>query len=468
MIEKNKTYITEITGVGEKGEGIGRVDGFAVFIPYALLGETVEVLIVKVLKNYAFGKLVNIVNPSSHRTTPKCPVFYKCGGCDYQHCTYEMELKNKTNKVRDCIERIGGLDIKVEDTAGSTEMHYRNKSQFPVTPDGIGFYAPRSHNVIPVENCLIQNEKSNRVIAIVQQFMQDFHVKPYNETTGKGMIRHIFTRCTLTNQMMVCIVTASKSLKNTEVLVSMLKAEFGEDISIIQNINSKNTNVILGKENILLNGSEVVTDKIGDLYFEISPQSFFQINPVQTKVLYDKVAELADLKGTEKVLDLYCGIGTIGLYLAKHAECVIGVECVPEAIENAKRNALLNNIRNAEFYVGNSEDMAENFKDADVIIIDPPRKGCDEKLLKTINEISPEKVVYVSCNPATLARDLKILDSYGYKADTVYPVDMFPRTSHVETVVLLSKGEVDSKKIRVEFSLEDMDMSEFQDGATYT
>lgn len=441
MIEKNKTYITEITGVGEKGEGIGRVDGMAVFIPYALMGETVEVLIVKVLKNYAFGKLINIIKPSPYRITPKCPVFYQCGGCDYQHCSYELELKNKTNKVKDCIERIGGLNVKVADTLGSTKMHYRNKSQFPVTPDGIGFYAPRSHRVIPIDNCLIQNEKSNRVIAVVQQFMQDFHVKPYDETTGKGMIRHIFTRCTLTNQMMVCIVTASKDLKNADSLVSMLKAEFGEDISVIQNINPKNTNVILGKENILLNGSEVVTDKIGDLYFEISPQSFFQINPEQTKVLYDKVAELADLKGTEKVLDLYCGIGTIGLYLSKYAESVTGVEIVPEAIENAKKNARLNNIKNAEFYVGNSEDLAENFKDANVIIIDPPRKGCDEKLLKTIDEISPQKVIYVSCNPATLARDLKILDGYGYKADIVYPVDMFPRTSHIESCVKLIRKE---------------------------
>ncbi len=439
MIEKNKTYTVVITGVGEKGEGIGKIDNFAVFIPYALLGETVEVLIVKVLKSYAFGKLLNIIIPSPERVKPECPVFYKCGGCDYQHCSYTMELANKTNKIKDCIQRIGRLNIEVADTHGSTKMHYRNKSQFPVTPDGIGFYAPRSHRVIPVNDCLIQNEKSNRVIDIVKQFMADFHVKPYNETTGKGVIRHIFTRCTLTNQVMVCIVTASKSLKNPEVLVSMLKSEFGEDISIIQNINSKNTNVILGKENILLNGENVVTDKIGDLYFEISPQSFFQINPEQTKALYDKVVELADLKGIEKVLDLYCGIGTIGLYLAKYAESVIGVECVPEAIENAKRNAILNNIKNAEFYVGNSEDLAENFSDADVIIIDPPRKGCDEKLLKTINNISPQKVIYVSCNPATLARDLKILDEYGYKTDTVYPYDLFPKTSHVECATLLTK-----------------------------
>ncbi len=439
MLNKNQTYITEITGVGEKGEGIGRIDGFAVFVPYALLGETVEILIVKVLKSYAFGKLVNVINPSPHRIKPQCPVFYKCGGCDYHHCDYEMELLNKTNKVKDCINRIGGLDIRVENTLGSTKMHYRNKSQFPVTSDGIGFYAPRSHRVIPVDNCLIQHEKSNRVIGVVEQYMKDFHVRAYDEETGKGVIRHIFTRCTLTNQMMVCIVTASRDLKNSDSLVSMLKAEFGEDTSVIQNINSKNTNVILGRENIILNGEAVVTDKIGDLYFEISPQSFFQINPEQTKVLYDKVLQLADLKGTEKVLDLYCGIGTIGLYLSRYAESVTGVEIVPEAIENAKRNAKLNNIKNAEFYVGSSEDLAEKFTDADVVIIDPPRKGCDERLLKTIDDISPKKVIYVSCNPATLARDLKILDGYGYRADTVYPVDMFPRTAHIECAVQLCR-----------------------------
>lgn len=443
MIEKNKTYTIEITGTGEKGEGIGRYDGFAIFVPYALVGETVSVLIVKVLKSYAYGKIVEIINPSSQRITPKCKVFYQCGGCDYQHCTYDLELKNKTQKVKDCITRIGGLDIRVEDTIGCTDMHYRNKSQYPVTPDGIGFYAPRSHRVIPADNCLIQNEKANRVIGIVREYMQSFHIKPYDEETGKGMIRHIFTRASLTDRLMVCIVTASRDLKNADSLVSMLKNEFGESISVLQNINSKKTNVVLGDETITLYGDEVITDKIGDLYFEISPKSFFQINPKQTKVLYDKVLELGDFKGTENVLDLYCGIGTIGLYVAKYVNSVVGVECVAPAIENAKKNAILNNIKNAEFYVGNAEDMAEKFPESDVIIIDPPRKGCDVKLLETINEILPKKVIYVSCNPATLARDLKILDGYGYKTDKIQPVDMFPRTSHMECITSLTKNRAE-------------------------
>lgn len=439
MIEKNKTYTIEITGIGEKGEGIGKIDGFAVFVPYALVGETVSVLIVKVLKNYAFGKMVEIIKPSPHRIIPKCKVFYQCGGCDFQHCTYNLELQNKTQKVKDCISRIGGLDTEVLDAIGCTDMHYRNKAQFPVTHDGIGFYAARSHRVIPADNCLIQNEKSNRVIGVVKEYMQNFHIKPYDEQTGKGMIRHIFTRASLTGELMVCIVTASRDLKNADSLVSMLKNEFGENICVLQNINSKNTNVILGDETITLYGNDVITDKIGDLYFEISPKSFFQINPKQTKVLYDKVLEFGDFDGTENVLDLYCGIGTIGLYVARYVNSVVGVECVAPAIENAKKNAILNNIKNAEFYVGNSEDMAEKFPQSDVIIIDPPRKGCDAKLLDTINQISPKKVIYVSCNPATLARDLKILDEYGYKADKIQPVDMFPRTCHVETVVLLQR-----------------------------
>ena len=347
------------------------------------------------------------------------------------HCNYELELMNKTQRVKDCIQRIGGLDVKVEDTKGSTIMHYRNKSQYPVTPSGVGFYAPRSHRVVPVDDCLIQNERSNQVAGVVKEFMSLFHVKPYDEATKRGTIRHIYTRAALTGKLMVCIVTATRTLKNSEELVSMLKAEFGEDITVIQNINSKSSNVILGDENVVLCGDGVITDKIGDMYFEISPHSFFQINPYQTKHLYDMVVKLCDFTGGEKVLDLFCGIGTIGLYASKYAGYVVGVECVPQAIDNAKKNALLNGVKNAEFHVGNSEDIAQNFPESDIVILDPPRKGCEERLLHTIAKMEPKKIVYVSCNPATLARDMKILATLGYKADTVYPFDMFPRTSHV-------------------------------------
>lgn len=439
MIKKNETYILAITGTGENGEGIGKIDGFAVFVPYALPSETVEVVIVKVLKNYAFGKIVKIIRPSAHRVLPQCPVFYKCGGCNFMHCDYELELQIKTQKVRDCITRIGGLDAEVKDTVGCFKTHYRNKSQYPVTPDGIGFFAPRSHRLVPFCDCLIQNEKSNIAAKIVKEYMDMFHVKAYDESTGRGSIRHIYTRVTQTGTVMVCVVTASKNLKNAQSLVSMLINEFGENLSVIQNINPKKTNVILGDETLTLYGNDTITDKIGDLYFEISPHSFFQINPYQTKNLYDKVLSLCEFDGTENVLDLFCGIGTIGLYVSRYVNHVIGVECVPPAIENAKRNAVLNNIKNADFFVGNAEEVAEKFAESDVVIIDPPRKGCDEKLIYSIAKTAPKKVVYVSCNPATLARDLKIFSSLGYFAKTLYPYDMFPKTAHVETVVLLSK-----------------------------
>lgn len=440
-VKKNETYTVTISGTGEKGEGIGRIDNFAVFVPYALLGETVEILIVKVQKNYAYGKILKIISPSKHRKLPQCPSFFKCGGCDFWHCSYEYELQYKTDKVRDCIKRIGGIDVTVNDTKGSTNLHYRNKSQFPVTEDGIGFYAQRSHRVVQVENCLIQDEKSNRAAKIVESFMRDFHVKPYNEQTKKGVIRHIYTRCTKTGTLMVCIVATSKDIKNIDSLLSMLKKEFSDNISVILNINNKNTNVILGEKNIVLWGDEVITDKIGELYFEISPHSFFQINSYQTKTLYDEVVKLADFNGTENVLDLYCGIGTISLYIAKYVNKVVGIECVEPAVINAKKNAKLNNIKNAEFYVGKSEDIADKFPESDVIIVDPPRKGCDNKLLKTIDDISPKKLIYVSCNPSTLARDMKILEEYGFETKHVQPIDMFPKTSHVECVCILKRKQ---------------------------
>ena len=307
MIKKNEIYTLTISGVGENGEGIGKIDGFTIFVPYALPEETVEITVVKVLKSYAYGKLLKVLKPSKHRIKPECPVFYRCGGCSFMHCDYKLELKIKTQKVRDCISRIGGLDMDVKETFGCERLHYRNKSQYPVTPGGIGFFAPRSHRVIPVSDCLIQNEKSNRAAKIVGEYMELFHVKPYDETTGRGTVRHIYTRVSQTGTVMVCIVTSSKNLKSSESLVSMLKNEFGDNLSVIQNINAKNTNVILGNETVTLYGEDTITDKIGDLYFEISPHSFFQINPYQTKNLYDKVAKLCGFDGTEHVLDLFCG-----------------------------------------------------------------------------------------------------------------------------------------------------------------
>lgn len=436
-MKKNEQYIIDIIGTGAEGEGVGRIDNMAVFVPYALLGERVLVHIVKVLKNYAFAKLLEVIEPSPHRIQPLCPVFKQCGGCSMQHADYEYELEFKTNKVRDCLKRIGGIDASVLPCVGSPEMYgYRNKGQFAVSKDGIGFYSPRSHRLVDGKNCLIQNKIAPDIIEAVQNYMDICNVMPYDEETHTGKIRNVFIR-TVSGGVMVCVVSREKNLPDTDLLVKLLCDAGATDV--ILNINSKRTNVAMGDENIVLYGKDFVTDEIDGISFEISPLSFYQINSKQTKNLYECAVSLAELDKSKTVFDLYCGIGTISLYAARKAGRVLGVEIVPQAIENAKRNASLNDIDNAEFFCGKAEEVTKALGKADVVIVDPPRKGCDEKLLNTIKNISPEKVVYVSCNPATLARDLKILEQYGYQITFVQPFDMFPRTFHVETVVLLQR-----------------------------
>jgi len=441
MLDKNSEHLIEITGTGTEGEGVGRVDGFAVFVPFALLGEKVKIKILKSQKTYAFGKLLEVIDPSKHRTEPKCKYFYKCGGCTFWHLDYEAELEYKTQKVTDCIKRIGGIDIEVMQTIGSQSCErYRNKAQFPVTPEGIGFFAQRSHRLISVDDCIIQNEINEEIIDTVREFMFEFAIRPFDEAEHTGDIRHIYTRVAEeTGEIMVCIVTRAKKLRHSEELVERLCRISPNIVSIVQNINQEKTNVALGNTSILLFGKPFITDKLGQLQFEISPHSFYQVNHKQTKVMYDKVVEFAGLTKSDTVFDLYCGIGTISLYVAKYAKRVVGVECVEQSVLDARKNAELNGITNAEFYVGNAEEVAETLGSADVVIIDPPRKGCDEKLLKTIAKISPKRVVYVSCNPATLARDLKILTELGYVVKTIQTIDMFPRSPHVECVVLIER-----------------------------
>lgn len=441
MIEKNAVYTMTITGTGTEGEGVGKVDGFTVFVPDTLLGEEIEVLIVKVLKNYAYGKLMAVIKPSKHRVQPECPYFYQCGGCTFWHTDYSYELDYKTRKVQDCLRRIGKLDMPIEDCIGNEEIQrYRNKALFPVTSAGIGFFAPRSHRLIPVEQCRIQHTINDKILQVVAGYMQEFAIPGYDEASHTGTVRNIFTRtAAATGEVMVAIVTRTPDLPHKQVLIQRL-TEAGAT-SIIQNINPNKTNVALGKESIQLYGKPYITDKIGDLMFEISLHSFYQVNPVQTKRLYDKVVEFAEFHGTETVFDLYCGIGTIALYVARHVKKVIGVECVPAAIENAKRNAELNGIQNADFLVGKTEEEAKKLGRADVVIVDPPRKGCDMALLQAMRDIAPEKIVYVSCNPATLARDLQILQEFGYTTVKAQPLDMFHRTAHVETVVLMSRKD---------------------------
>lgn len=477
---KNDLVTLEIEDCGIDGEGIGKADGFTVFVKDAVIGDTVTAKIIKAKKNYGYGRLMEVLKPSPYRVEPKCEFARQCGGCQLQALSYEQQLVFKTNKVKGHLERIGGFtDIPMEPIIGMDELfHYRNKAQFPVgrNKEGkivTGFYAGRTHNIIENRDCALGVAENKEVLDRVIAHMEKYGIEPYNEATGKGLVRHVLIRYGyFTKEVMVCLILNGNKIPKEELLVKSL-CEIPGMTSITINVNKKHSNVILGEEIRLLWGQEYITDRIGDISYQISPLSFYQVNPMQTQKLYAKALEYADLHGQETVWDLYCGIGTISLFLAQKAKFVRGVEIVPAAIENAKENAKLNGLENTEFFVGKAEEVLpreykKNGVYADVIVVDPPRKGCDETLLETMVEMNPERIVYVSCDSATLARDLKYLCERGYELRKVCPVDQFGMTVHVETVVLLSKGEVDSKKIRVEFSLEDMDMSEFQDGATYT
>ena len=477
---KNDLVTLEIEDCGIDGEGIGKADGFTVFVKDAVIGDTVTAKIIKAKKNYGYGRLMEVLKPSPYRVEPKCEFARQCGGCQLQALSYDQQLVFKTNKVKGHLERIGGFtDIPMEPIIGMDELfHYRNKAQFPVgrNKEGkivTGFYAGRTHNIIENRDCALGVAENKEVLDRVIAHMEKYGIEPYNEATGKGLVRHVLIRYGyFTKEVMVCLILNGNKIPKEEQLVKSL-CEIPGMTSITINVNKKHSNVILGEEIRLLWGQEYITDRIGDISYQISPLSFYQVNPMQTQKLYAKALEYADLHGEETVWDLYCGIGTISLFLAQKAKFVRGVEIVPAAIENAKENAKLNGLENTEFFVGKAEEVLpreykKNGVYADVIVVDPPRKGCDETLLETMVEMNPDRIVYVSCDSATLARDLKYLCERGYELRKVCPVDQFGMTVHVETVVLLSKGKVDSKKIRVEFSLEDMDMSEFQDGATYT
>ena len=477
---KNDIVTLEIVDCGTDGEGIGKADGFTVFVKDAVIGDTIVAKIMKAKKNYGYGRLMEILKPSPYRVEPVCLSARQCGGCQLQAVSYEEQKVFKEKKLRGHLERIGGFtNLPMEPLIGMDEpYHYRNKAQFPVgrNKEGkivTGFYAGRTHAIIENRDCALGIPENKDVLDRVIAHMEKYNIAPYDEVTGKGLVRHIFVRYGFfTGELMVCLIINGQDLPHQRELVEKL-CEIPGMTSISLNMNKKRSNVILGDKVKTIWGKEYITDKIGDISYEISPLSFFQVNPQQTWKLYSKALEYADLHGEETVWDLYCGIGTISLFLAQKAKFVRGVEIVPAAIEDAKRNAQINHIENVEFFVGKAEEVLpreyeKNGVYADVIVVDPPRKGCDAMLLKTILKMQPKRVVYVSCDSATLARDLRFLCDNGYELKKVCGVDQFPQTVHVETVVLLSKGEVDSKKIRVEFSLEDMDMSEFQDGATYT
>ena len=461
---KNDLVTLEIEDCGIDGEGIGKADGFTVFVKDAVIGDTVTAKIIKAKKNYGYGRLMEVLKPSPYRVKPKCEFARQCGGCQLQALTYDQQLVFKTNKVKGHLERIGGFtDIPMEPIIGMDELfHYRNKAQFPVgrNKEGkivTGFYAGRTHNIIENRDCALGVAENKEVLDRVIAHMEKYGIEPYNEATGKGLVRHVLIRYGyFTKEVMVCLILNGNKIPKEEQLVKSL-CEIPGMTSITINVNKKHSNVILGEEIRLLWGQEYITDRIGDISYQISPLSFYQVNPMQTQKLYAKALEYADLHGQETVWDLYCGIGTISLFLAQKAKFVRGVEIVPAAIENAKENVKLNGLENTEFFVGKAEEVLpreykKNGVYADVIVVDPPRKGCDETLLETMIEMNPERIVYVSCDSATLARDLKYLCERGYELRKVCPVDQFRMTVHVETVVLLSHKKADSYiHIDVEF-----------------
>ena len=478
-MKKDDLIELTIEDLGVDGEGIGKVDGMAIFVKDAVPGDRVQAKVMKMKKSYGYARLMQVLDPSPERTESRCAFARQCGGCQLQAMTYEAQLDFKAKKVWNHLIRIGGLaDLAKPEIIGMDDpWRYRNKAQFPFGTDKegnpvTGFYAARSHNIIPCTECWLGVEENKVILEKILDHLKTYHISTYDEVSGKGLLRHVLIRKGFTTgEVMVCLILNGRTMPKLTELVNSLREVPGMT-SITINVNTKNTNVIMGTEMISVWGQDYITDYIGNIKYQISPLSFYQVNPVQTKKLYETAMEYADLKGNETVWDLYCGIGTISLFLAQKAGKVYGVEIVPQAIDDARQNAKLNGIKNAEFFVGKAEEvLPEKYEKegiyADVIVVDPPRKGCDTAALETMVKMKPERIVYVSCDSATLARDVKWLGERGYEVKKVKACDMFPGTVHVETVVLLSNGEVDSKKIRVEFSLEDMDLSEFKGKATY-
>ena len=445
-----QTVEVTVTGLGSTGEGVGKVNGFTVFAHGGLPGETVKVKLESVKKTYAMGRVVDILQTSADRCEPVCPIYEECGGCQLQHLNYEAQLKIKTQQVKDALTRIGHLKhVEVLPTLRATEpTFYRNKMQFPVaTTEGqleIGCFAAATHRVVDVNNCFIQKEKNNKIIGVVREWMQKYHIPAYNEDKGTGIVRHVMGRVGVhTGDVMVVLVTATYDIPHVKELTKMLRDNIPGLKSFIQNINKRHTNVIMGLKDRVIYGKSTIRDTLGTLKFNISAQSFFQVNSEQAEKLYNKAVEFAGLTGKEIVFDVYCGTGTISLFLAKHAKAVYGIEIVPPAITDARRNAEDNHCDNATFLLGDAAqklpELLEQGIKPDVVLLDPPRAGCEERVLSSIVHVKPKRIVYVSCNPSTLARDLAYLSSHGYNVPIVQPVDMFPQTAHVECVALIEQ-----------------------------
>ena len=481
-LQKNHLLTLRIERLSSDGRGVAHSpEGEAVFVPGTAPGDEAQVRIVKDCGRYAFGILDKLLTPSPDRIPVDCAVAGPCGGCSLRHMDYAAELRAKQESVADAFRRIGGLDVPVLDALPSPEVdRYRNKVQFPVGRDKngapcIGFYAGRTHRIVPCPDCRLQPRVLNDIGNALCSFFAAHGIQPYDEESGKGLVRHIFLRRgTHSGQIMVCLVCTRPKFPHSEELVTALREQFSDIASVLINVNAKKTNVILGEETISLYGPGYIEDTLCSVPVRLGPLSFYQVNTLAAERLYGIAAEYAQLEPSDVLLDLYCGMGTIGLSMADRCRELIGVEIVPEAIDSAKANAARMGdavAAKSRFFCADAGQAAARLAAEglrpDVLMLDPPRKGCDETTLSAVVQMSPRRVVYVSCNPSTAARDAAWLEEHGYHAEKVQPVDLFPRTRHCETVVLLSKGEIDSKKVRVEFSLEDMDMSEFQDGATY-
>lgn len=455
-IQKNQEYIVDIIDNGFEGEGIAKIDNFTIFIPGTIKGEKVRILIVKVLSSHGFGKIVEIIEKSQARQDVDCNTYKRCGGCNLRHVKYEETLKMKQNAVQSLVNKTLKNKLQVKETVGmENPLHYRNKAQYPIgiNKQGepvIGVFANRTHEVIPIDNCLIQNKKSEEIAKFIIEFIKEKNISIYDEKTGKGLVRHIVTKVGIkTGEIMCVIVINGYKIPNENELVENLKTRYPEIKAIVKNINIKNTNVILGQENINLYGNGYIEDILGEYKFKISPLSFYQVNPVQAEKLYNLGVSMAEITKNDIVFDLYCGIGTISLFMSKFAKKVYGIEIIEEAVKMAKENALNNNVSNTEFFAGDVEIVLDDLINnkglkADVVMFDPPRKGLDKKSIDNILNIRPKKIVYISCNPATLIRDLADFES-EYDIKTIIPVDMFPFTSHVECVALMGRKEDKSR-----------------------
>ena len=455
-IKKNQEYIVDIIDNGFEGEGIAKIDNFTIFVPNSIKGEKVKVLIVKVLSSHAFGKVLEIIKKSEYRTESDCSTYKRCGGCNLRHIKYEQTLKMKQNAVQSLVNKTLKAKIRVRETLGMENPYfYRNKAQYPVGIDKngkpvMGVFANRTHEIIPIQKCFIQNEKSEKLAKFVFEWIVKNNISIYDEKTGKGVVRHIVTKIGIkTNEVMCVLVINGNSIPKEQELVKEILENFPEVKTIVKNINTKNTNVIMGRENVNLYGNGYIEDILGEYKFEISPLSFYQVNPVQAERLYNLGVEAAKIDKNDIVFDLYCGIGTISLFMAKYAKKVYGIEIVEDAVKDAKENALNNDVDNVEFLAGDVEDVLDDLINEkgiipDVVMVDPPRKGLDNKSIDNILKIHPKKVVYISCNPATLVRDLAKFEGL-YELKSIKPVDMFPFTSHVECVALMGRKDNEGK-----------------------